>query len=186
MTTLQDLLSGRWSCRAFRPDPVPRDVVRGILDVARLTPSWCNTQPWHADVISGAALERFRGGLLADTAGGQSDLPFPAGYHGVYAERRRECGWQLYESVGVQRGDRAASAREMLRNFHLFGAPHVAIITTERDLGVYGAVDCGLFVQTFLLAAQAAGVAAIRRRHSRGGRPRSGISSICRPTGLCW
>jgi nitroreductase len=161
---LLDLLSSRWSCRAFRPDPVPRETIRGILDLARLTPSWCNTQPWHAHVISGAALVGFRRALLSETANGpreHGDLPFPAGYHGVYQQRRRECGWQLYDSVGIERGDRAASAREMMRNFSLFDAPHVAVITTEGDLGVYGAVDCGLFVQTFLLAAQEAGLAAI-------------------------
>lgn len=36
-----------------------------------------------------------------------------------------------------------------------------ATITTDRKLGVYGAVDCGLFVQTFLLAAHSLGVATI-------------------------
>ncbi len=36
-------------------------------------------------------------------------------------------------------------------------APHVAIVTTDRSLGVYGAVDCGLFVQSFLLAAASRG-----------------------------
>jgi nitroreductase len=47
----------------------------------------------------------------------------------------------------------------MLRNFELFDAPHVAIITTEDDLGVYGAVDCGLYISTFLLAAHSLGLA---------------------------
>ena len=41
----------------------------------------------------------------------------------------------------------------------MFGAPHVAIITTDRELGVYGAVDCGGFVNNFLLAAHSLGVA---------------------------
>jgi nitroreductase len=46
----------------------------------------------------------------------------------------------------------------MLRNFEFFGAPHVAILTTEADLGVYGAIDCGLYVDSFLLAAEALGL----------------------------
>ena len=49
---------------------------------------------------------------------------------------------------------------QMLRNFEFFGAPHVAILTTDEDLGVYGAIDCGLYVDTFLLAAQALGLGA--------------------------
>jgi nitroreductase len=49
----------------------------------------------------------------------------------------------------------------MLENFRFFGAPHVALITTDEALGIYGAVDCGGFVSTFMLAAQALGVATV-------------------------
>ena len=49
----------------------------------------------------------------------------------------------------------------MFENFRLFGAPHVAIVTTEEALGVYGAVDCGAYVANFMLAARSLGVAAI-------------------------
>jgi nitroreductase len=46
----------------------------------------------------------------------------------------------------------------MLRNYEFFGAPHAAFITTEADLGVYGAIDCGLYVDSFLLAAESLGL----------------------------
>jgi nitroreductase len=49
----------------------------------------------------------------------------------------------------------------MLKNFALFGAPHVALIHAPRDLGAYGALDCGAFITAFTLAAQALGVASI-------------------------
>jgi hypothetical protein len=48
-----------------------------------------------------------------------------------------------------------------LENFCLFGAPHVAIVTTDRALGTYGAVDCGAYVANFALAARSLGVAVI-------------------------
>jgi nitroreductase len=89
------------------------------------------------------------------------DIAFPREYRGVHLLRRRECGFQLYESVGIARGDRAASARQTLENFRFFGAPHVAIVTTEVELGVYGAIDCGAYVANFVLAAQSLGVATI-------------------------
>ncbi|MBM4569517.1 nitroreductase, partial [Rhodococcus hoagii] len=53
----------------------------------------------------------------------------------------------------------------------LFGAPHVAIVTTDAALGVYGAVDCGLYVNTFLLAAQSLGVASIPQAALAGSAP---------------
>jgi nitroreductase len=79
----------------------------------------------------------------------------------VYQSRRRACGLQLYDSVGVVHGDRQASVRQTLENFRLFGAPHVAIVTTPEALGVYGMVDCGAYVSNFVLAARSLGVATI-------------------------
>jgi len=157
---LDRLLADRFSCRGFTDEAVDEDVIVAILESAARTPSWCNVQPWQVDVVSGEAVERLRAELMADPTLG-SDYPFPPGYEGEYAERRREVGWQLYRAVGVERGDRDASAREMLRNFEFFGAPHVAIVTAPEPLGTYAAIDCGLFVQSFLLAAQARGVATV-------------------------
>ena len=162
---LEELLAARWSCRAFRPDPVPRRTVERMLDMAQRSPSWCNTQPWQVIVTSGRATARFREGLRAHAVDpatvAEPDLPFPPSYEGVHQQRRREVGWMLYDAVGVPRGDRAASARQALRNFELFDAPHVAIVTTDARLGVYGAVDSGLYIGSLLLAAQSLGIATI-------------------------
>lgn len=160
--TLEELLDGRYSCRAFLSEPVPRDTIEQILRIAQRTPSWCNTQPWQVAISSGEATERFREAMLAASdCEPAPDFAWPAKYQGVYQERRRECGFALYESVGVARGDRAASARQALENFRLFGAPHVAILTTDASLGVYGAIDCGGWVGNFMLAARGLGVATI-------------------------
>lgn len=157
---LDRLLAQRFSCRGFRSDPVGDAIIEQILAAAARTPSWCNVQPWRVDIVSGAALDRLRVDLMADTSLGE-DYAFPPGYSGVHAERRRETGWKLYDAVGVAKGDREASAREMLRNLEFFGAPHAAIVSAPADLGVYAAIDCGLFVQSFLLSAQARGVATV-------------------------
>lgn len=160
---LQRLLDGRWSCRAFLPDPVSQTLLDTALDLARRAPSWCNTQPWHVLLTRGEGTERFREALSVHAADGalEPDFAFPERYTGEYDKRRKETAWQLYEKVGVARGDRAASAAQSAKNFSLFGAPHAAVITTEANLGVYGAVDCGLYVQTLLLAFQGLGLGAI-------------------------
>ncbi len=160
---LDRLMSRRWSCRAFRPDPVPRDLIARIVETAQKVPSWCNAQPWQVIVTSGAETDRFRAALLreAETGTPSPDLPHPDRYSGIYLDRRRETGWALYDAVGVRKGDRAGSARQAMQNFALFGAPHCALITSPRDLGPYGAVDCGGFVTAFTLAAEERGVATI-------------------------
>ncbi|GGY00241.1 nitroreductase [Streptomyces minutiscleroticus] len=157
------ILAERWTCRQFLPDPVPRATVGRLLELAQRTPSWCNTQPWHVHITEGDATRRLREGLLEHVRDGNPavpDFPFPARYTGVYRQRRRDCGVQLYGSLGIAKGDQEGTLRQLLRNFELFDAPHVAIVTTEADLGVYGAVDCGLYIDTFLLAAHSLGLAA--------------------------
>ena len=49
----------------------------------------------------------------------------------------------------------------MRRNYALFDAPHVAIVSSPAELGAYGAMDSGGFVTAFTLAATALGVATI-------------------------
>lgn len=162
--TLTDILTSRYSCRAFRPDPVADDVIAQIVDAARHVPSWCNAQPWQVTITKGHATDRFRDALTQEAATGippEPDLAWPVKYTGAYAERRRTCGFQLYDAVGIEKSDRAARMAQMLRNYALFDAPHVAIIHSPRDLGPYGAMDCGGFVTAFTLAATALGVATI-------------------------
>src|SRR6202000_1849683 len=143
---LEELLNERYSVRAFLPQPVPRETIQHILTVAQRTASWCNSQPWQVVIASGEAKERFRKLIYAEAASGAEDghdFPPPREYLGVYLERRRESGFQLYNTLGMPRGDKAAYARQALENYNFFGAPHVAIIHTPEPLGTYGAVDCG-------------------------------------------
>ena len=160
LTVLERLLAERWSCRGYLPDEVPRETIERLLTVAGRTPSWCNTQPWEVTVLSGEATAALVKAMAEAAEHWTPDIAFPPGYEGVYADRRRESGWQLYEAVGVAKGDRDGSAAQMMRNFEFFGAPHAAIVTTSASLGPYGAIDCGLFIDSFLLGAQALGLGA--------------------------
>ena len=167
---LSRLLAERYSCRAYRPGPVSRSKIERMLEIAQMSASWCNSQPWQVIVTEGAGTERLRDLLYkqasadaAETGGPvfEPDFAFPTAYRGVYKERQREVGWQLYESVGVAYGDRVGSGKQVLENFRLFGAPHALIVTSPRDLGTYGAIDCGLYVGSLLLAAQSLGLGMI-------------------------
>ncbi|MFA3879463.1 nitroreductase [Streptomyces sp. MMCC 100] len=157
------LLGERWSCRAYLPDQVPEDVMAEMFAIAQRTASWCNTQPWRVWLTKGEATRRFAAGLSAHarTHDQVSDFEMPAEYHGVYKERRRGAGYALYASLGIAREDWEAREEQRLKNFDFFGAPHVAVVTTDRDQGVYGAVDCGGYVANLINAASSLGVATI-------------------------
>lgn len=159
----QTLLEARQSCRAFLPDQIPDETIEKIVTVAQKVPSWCNAQPWKLIITRGPTTDGFRAALAKalHSEALAPDIAFPKRYDGIYRERRRICGWQLYDAVGVKKGNRAASHRQMLENYHFFGAPHVAIVTTEAALGAYGVLDCGAFITAFMLAAKAEGVGSI-------------------------
>jgi nitroreductase len=180
---LEELLSERFSCRAFQPQNVARPTIERILNAAQKTASWCNSQPWRLEITSGAATGGFRDVMYSAASSGRpssGDFPFPREYRGVYLERRRESGFQLYNAVGIPRGDKEGYAKQALQNFNFFGAPHVAIVHTDEALGVYGAIDCGGYVTSFMLAAQALGVATVPQAalafHSEVVRKHFGLS----------
>lgn len=160
---LDDVLERRRSCRGFLPEEVPAATLREIFALAQRTASWCNTQPWQVHLLSGEARQRMSKELMESVLAGQggNDLQMPEQYLGVYDERRREAGYGLYAAVGIAREDKAGRAEQMLKNYTFFGAPHVAIVSTDVHQGLYGAADCGGFVANVMNAATAAGVATV-------------------------
>lgn len=52
LSGVDPLFVGRWSPRSFRPDAVPREHLRAMLEAARWAPSSANEQPWLFVVAS--------------------------------------------------------------------------------------------------------------------------------------
>ncbi len=46
-----EAIKKRWSVRAYRPEPVPDEILFTLLEAARLAPSARNDQPWHFIVV---------------------------------------------------------------------------------------------------------------------------------------
>jgi nitroreductase len=47
-----NLLKRRRSIRAYKPEPVPREIIEDIIDCARLAPTAMNEQPWDFIAIT--------------------------------------------------------------------------------------------------------------------------------------
>ena len=54
----------RMSIRAFKPDPVSREVLGEIMELALRAPSWADTQPWEFAIVSGRKLEEIHQGFI--------------------------------------------------------------------------------------------------------------------------
>ena len=167
---LRLLLNSRYSCRAYKKQEVSEKDIREIISTASRVPTWCNAQPWEVLVTRGEATEKLSQLLIESTKTQQinPDFNWPTQYVGQYAQRRRQCGYQLYESIGIQKEDKKRRKEQMMLNYKFFGAPHVAIITSESDLGPYGSMDCGGFIAAFTIVAQAKGIATIAQASITG------------------
>lgn len=143
---------------------MPSETIVQILETAQRSASDCNAQPWRVVIVVGKALDRLRAEMY-DRAVRDcppvSDIGPIERYEGVYLERRRTCGWSLYDAVGVAKGDRIGSRQQALENYQFFGAPHFAVLATHGALGPRALVDCGGYLAYFMLAARALGVASV-------------------------
>lgn len=55
---LQEVIETAGTCRYFRPDPIPDDVLARVLNAARFAPSGGNRQPWRFIVVKDPAKRR--------------------------------------------------------------------------------------------------------------------------------
>ncbi len=140
--------------RGYLPDPVPEELIREILDIARLAASGTNTQPWHIAVVSGDARDRLRNELcelfdngVAQNRGFQADAKMDS----PYIDRRRACGFGYYETMGVTREDKEGRLAIARKNFEFFDAPHVAFFSMPGNFVFPQAVDMGIFLQAVML-----------------------------------
>lgn len=144
----------RRSTRAFLPEPVSADTVRQLVDLAKWSPSWANTQAWNVYVVSGAPLERLKTalGILSEAGAlGESDIAMPPRDWPEYLAARMNVRNPSSEALGGSRGVRAAGPT--IWNF--YGAPCLALFAVDAELQpTYACFDTGLFVQTFCLAAE--------------------------------
>lgn len=160
--TVEQALASRRSTRAFLDRPVPRDLVNRILAAAARAPSGSNIQPWKVHVLAGDALQHFIGAVQgrfeAGDEGSEEYAYYPRAWRDPYLSRRRKVGWDLYSSLGIEKGDKPAMARQLGRNYSFFGAPVGLIFTIDRDMEQGSWLDYGMFLQSIMLAARGLGL----------------------------
>ena len=159
---VDDALRARRSVRAFKPDPVPLELVRELLTLASLAPSGTNIQPWKVHVAAGEARARLQREVLAHRetlpADDSAEFPRHSKRKEPYIGRMRKLGKDMYSLIGVPKGDQAANWAQWGRNYQFFDAPVGLIFTIDKDLDAMSFLDIGIFMQSFMLAAKARGL----------------------------
>jgi len=140
--------------RDYRPDPVPEDALRDILDVARWTGSAGNRQPWTFIVVTDPETERRMAEIATNTPHiGVAPVVVcvamePRGVEGDNFDEGRlaerimiaAAAHGLSTGIGRARGDAQAPIGELL------GVPADRVVRTMVSIGY--ATDAGLAPKT--------------------------------------
>jgi len=157
-----EAIASRHSVRAYLDRKVPRATIEEILRIASQAPSGSNIQPWRVHLLTGAALERLRGAMReAFLAGAPHERAYKYYTEPVfepYLARQRACGWGLYGTLGIGRGDREKSRAYRATNYQFFGAPVGMVFTIDRRLELGSWLDYGMFLQSIMVAARGFGL----------------------------
>jgi nitroreductase len=162
-------ITTRMSARAFTAQPVPREVLTHLLELAARSPSGTNTQPWKVYVLQGQS----RDSLVQKVCAAHDEIRanpdkaadyreaydyYPEKWVSPFIDRRRENGWSLYGLLGIGKGDKDKMHAQHQRNYRFFDAPVGLMFTVDKVMGRGSLVDYGMFLQTLMVAARGHGL----------------------------
>jgi nitroreductase len=177
---VSQFLASRRSTRDFLPTPVPPEIINQILIDALTAPSWSNTRPFKVAVATGEVKDRISGEFLSRwqvlsqimRKGLRNKLRLIYSRYGLPTTNRsivkpyvaelkpraERVGRELYQSLGVQRGDRKARDMQWGKNYSFFGAPVELFVYIHKSLHIYAASDAGLMMENLMLSAHGYGL----------------------------
>lgn len=153
-----DAVNARKSVRAFLPDAVSDDLIAQLLTTASRAPSGGNVQPWRIYVVNGDSMTRFREFLTDRPIEPAAYDIYPSPLHEPYRSARFKVGEDMYATLGIERDDKAGRFGQFAKNMDFFGAPAAIFCFVDRIMGPPQWSDLGMFLQTFMLLAQEAGL----------------------------
>ncbi len=162
----ETLVRERRSIRGYKKDPVPKEVIQEVIEIAKGAPSSMNTQPWFFHVITGEPLERIREGNTERMLAGaevQREIPVRGGYEGIHRQRQIEVAVQLFEAMGIARDDKERRQDWVMRGFRQFDAPVSIVMTYDKSLepATISHFDLGAVVYGLVLAAWTRGLGTV-------------------------
>jgi nitroreductase len=156
MDTAECVLT-RKSVRAYKPRPVPKDLMTKILDEAKRSPSCANTQPWEFHVFGGKVMEEMRRVYRERFLSGEKakpEIPYPFNkWPEPYFSRRMTLSKNQHKLLGIDSNNEEQVQQFWLKGYSFFGAPNGIIISIADNLPTWSVLDVGIILQSILLLA---------------------------------
>ncbi len=159
-----ECIRNRMSIRGFQDKPVSRELLGEVIDIARWSPSYKNSQPWEVLVLSGERkkeLSRRLVELLEQGAEPTPDLPTPASWPAPLQARIDNLFAMRAAATGIDFSDPEVIKKAKKANFNFYNAPHAVYLFQDAELTPWSIFDLGLFAQSLMLAAHARGLGTV-------------------------
>ena len=156
---VSDAVAARSSIRRFTDQAVPTELITELLTKAARAPSGGNLQPWRIFVIRSETMPDFRSHRQSAEfqKAPEYDI-YPADLKSPYRDSRFKVGEDMYGLLGIPREDKGARLANLAKNFEFLGAPAGFFCCIDKCMGPPQWSDLGMFLQTFMLLAQEAGL----------------------------
>lgn len=156
---VSEAVASRSSIRAFTDQAVPSALLKELISKAARSPSGGNVQPWRIYVVNDDAMARFKAYCRDRTEPEQPAYTiYPQGLTEPYRSSRFKVGEDMYALLGIPREDKGARIARLMENYQFFGAPAGFFCFVDKQMGPPQWSDLGMFLQTFMLLAEEAGL----------------------------
>ncbi|WP_150463413.1 nitroreductase [Francisella sp. XLW-1] len=161
---ISEAIKNRKCVREFLDKPIDKKILENLFDTTRWTPSSKNTQPWKIAIVSGEKKIALMSKILSACDNREpprmeydydSDIPLD----GELKERAVKCGHDLYNALNIAREDKERRIEQWKKNYLSFNSPSAIFIFKHTNTGISGYMDCGMLIQSIMLAALDLGLA---------------------------
>ena len=154
----RELMKERHSCRKFQSKKIPEEVLKDIISISLMSPSWCNSQPWTIYVATGNTLEEIRKEWISknkEKVKGYADIN--PGHRTDFSERSQATMAKFFKI-----GDNLTNKNELEEsNADFFNAQAMVYLTLNKGHQPYSILDLGGIEMAIMLAAKDHGVDSI-------------------------
>ncbi|MFT4581462.1 MAG: nitroreductase [Gammaproteobacteria bacterium] len=154
-----EAMHARKTIRNFLDKPVDDKLIKELLVTAARAPSGGNLQPWRVYILNGEVTMRFVKLIESKSA---SETPeytvYPPNLKDPYRTSRFNLAEDMYALLDIPREDKPARLAHVARNFRFFDAPAAFFCFVDKIMGPPQWSDLGMFLQSFMLLAQEAGL----------------------------
>lgn len=151
-----EAIRSRRTLRGFKSNPVPKKIIKEILENSIKIPSAMNSQPCGIAVVAGKVLENIGKENTQKLIAGDKpnpDIPRKP-YEGLYRTRQKELAAQIFSLTGIGWEEKEKQAAWIQKGFRFYDAPVALILYIEKSVDQSQAlISLGALCQNICLLA---------------------------------